>query len=1763
MTECPFCRGALEQADIEAGKCLVCGKKLPKGEVLAPPLEAPGATHDDHRTAATIDAGQGPGQAGGPVSALPAGHFDTGGDPRATIGRSGAEAGDEPNLVIQPRILCDATAAARGARYSAARVAADYEIVGELGQGGMGVVLAARQASINRTVALKKIGPDRANDAESRRKFLTEAVVTGDLEHPNIVPIYDLGKDESGLLFYSMKHVKGTPWDQVIRRNSTAENLEILMKVGDAVAFAHSRNVVHRDIKPENVMLGGYGEVLVMDWGLAVKLDSPAANSAGLGGTPAYMAPEMIFTRPAEIGFAADVYLLGAILYEIVTGDPPHEGATVSACLNAASQNLIRPADKTGELVTISLKAMATLPADRYASVGDFQEAIRQYWSHSQSVLLSDRAAEDLKAAAQREDYDRYARALLGFQEAYELWDGNTRAKEGIAETSLAYARRALSKGNFDLAASLLDEANADHVSLLRDIRAAQREQDARQQRLKTAKRIGAALVATILIVVTVAFCWIKSEYNRAESAKTAAQESEKAAIAEKKEADAQRAKAVAAEESAVRAKDSAEAAQRQETVAKDQAIEARKNAEAAQRSEESAKKLAIQAKIDAENAQKKEEYGAYIARIGLAAAKIDENAFGMARALLDECRPPRLRNWEWGRLDYLCRQCDRNIDVPERIETLALSLDGKRFVTGGLGGTARVWDVDSGKELLRIPTGGQYVFAAAFSPDGRHVALGTDDRPAYLKIYDAATGNLFWEYRSRAASPAGGHEDAILSVAYSGDGKRLLTSSYDNTARLWDLEKRAEIRVFRGHDWWVWSAAFSPDETWIVTASQDGSAVVWDVESGAARATFRGHAGPVYTAVFAPGDHNPPSLPAAGYPLAGHGERPLPAGPIASGGYDKRVILWAPDKVRDFDYGLLRRSGDSEAVSAEGRLPAEIAVLEGHTSAVRAVSFSDDGQLLASGGNDNTVRVWNVGGTRYSGSRQLVKTLRGHGGRVRAVAFMPGGQGENRWLLSAGQDQQVKLWDLACYEEMQILPARADGGPHEPILDAAFSPDGRQIVTACRDRIARLWDRRGQPVLEFKEGHQYLATTAIFYPDMRRLLTAAMDGTTRVWDLASGGQLQVLRKTGASAAVALSHNGKWILTGGDADKLPSPSGRGAEGEGGLKAGTARSGNLGPTSPENPTDADTERLWPAQLWNAETGELTHTFAAHHAEVTAVAFSPDDRLAFTGDGNGRGRLWDLQARSSGGTVQKIHVRGVTAAAFLPRRPWVHGARGLLTASGDNTVAQWDIVAGAAGPSLSLRQLLRHPNAVPSLAVSPDGSCVVTTCADNIVRFWDLARGEVTAMVLAGRDGVVRLMDARNAAEVLQWRESEVAKLRQQRRLKLAADADRQMTAQEKQQADREYRRLDELERLVAGKEELNSAGFSPDGTLAVTTSTNGAVRLWDWHGLREIGAGGHDVGHHAAMVVLGGLDPAFKTEDGQAWSTAFSPNGEYLVTVGGSDARMWRRSDGRETMRLGPQGAVASARFSPDGARVVTASWDNSARIWNAKTGRLERELQGHAGYVNEAVFSRDGSRVLTASDDKTAILWDAETGEILKTLKGHTQRVRSAALFCEEPSGRVQKMITASDDAIVRLWDADGTLVRELKGHTKAVLHVAFSPDGKYVLSGGDDNRAILWDAETGKIRLTLDGHTAGVTAVAFSRDAARAVTGSRDNSVKVWELQTGKELLTLKGHSQEVTGVCFSPDRKTILTCGLDGTWIQWQASDWSGENGPSPAPH
>jgi Leucine-rich repeat (LRR) protein len=347
-----------------------------------------------------------------------------------------------------------------------------------LGEGGMGVVYEAKQTSLNRTTAVKVLRRDRGDDPGRRERFLYEAAVTAELDHPNIPPVHDLGMDEGGRPFYSMKKVVGRSWQEVIGAKSRTENLNILLNVCNAVAFAHSRGVLHRDLKPANVMLGEFGEVLVMDWGLAASLTGqgpaqPLTAGACTAGTPTYMAPEMAMGQIERIGPASDVYLLGAILHEIVTGKAPHHGRTVLDCLRSAARNRIVPAKGKGELFDIARTAMAAEPADRYAGVEQFQRAIRDYLEHAQSLELTAQADEEARKAAKSKRYDLFAKAISGYEQALRLWPGSGPARAGLGSAHLLYAQAALDRGDVDLAESLLDAEAPAHAELIRKVRAA------------------------------------------------------------------------------------------------------------------------------------------------------------------------------------------------------------------------------------------------------------------------------------------------------------------------------------------------------------------------------------------------------------------------------------------------------------------------------------------------------------------------------------------------------------------------------------------------------------------------------------------------------------------------------------------------------------------------------------------------------------------------------------------------------------------------------------------------------------------------------------------------------------------------------------------------------------------------------------------------------------------------------------------------------------------------------------------------------------------------------------------------------------------------------------------------------------------------------------------------------------------------------------------------------------------------------------------
>ncbi len=277
------------------------------------------------------------------------------------------------------------------------------------------------------------------------------------------------------------------------------------------------------------------------------------------------------------------------------------------------------------------------------------------------------------------------------------------------------------------------------------------------------------------------------------------------------------------------------------------------------------------------------------------------------------------------------------------------------------------------------------------------------------------------------------------------------------------------------------------------------------------------------------------------------------------------------------------------------------------------------------------------------------------------------------------------------------------------------------------------------------------------------------------------------------------------------------------------------------------------------------------------------------------------------------------------------------------------------------------------------------------------------------------------------------------------------------------------------------------------------------------------------------------------------SASFSPDGTRVVTASwDTTAKVWDATTGTETLTLkGHTGFVSSASFSPDGTRVVTASGDKTAKMWDAKTGTETLTLKGHTQPVRSASFSPDGMRVVTASWDTTAKVWDATTGTTALTLKGHTLPVHSASF---SPDGT--RVVTASDDETAKVWDAKiGTETLTLKGHTSFVSSASFSPDGTRVVTASGDKTAKVWDAKTGTTTLTLKGHTLPVSSALFSPDGTRVVTASEDKTAKMWDATTGTETLTLKGHTGWVASASFSPDGTRIVTASDDQTVKLWDA--------------
>jgi WD40 repeat protein len=1016
-----------------------------------------------------------------------------------------------------------------------------YRISRELGRGGMGIVYQAWQLSLGRWVALKVLRGGHCADAEHLARFQTEAEVVARLRHPNVVQIYEVG-EQRGQPFLALEFVEGGNLAQ--RLNGTPQPVRVAARLLEvlarAVHHAHRQGVVHRDLKPANVLLTSDSTPKITDFGLAKRLDDAAGptQSGAVLGTPSYMAPEQTTPGRTADGRPADVYALGAILYELLTGRPPFRAPTaVETMLQVISQDPVPPSVLSPkvprDLETVCLKCLHKEPAKRYATAQALAEDLARFLAgeptRARPVPAWERAG---KWARRRPAVAALAAALLAVTlTAFGLvtwqWlraEGERRQAEqqrhqaeALAEAERHAKREAVllsSRLLLERALGLADrgEYGPGMLWLVRALELAPPDAEELQEELRR---------------------FLDSWGTRFHMPRaTLAHQPNRAVVAVAFSPDG---KTVL-------------------TASQDRTARL----------------------WDAATGQPLGEVMRHTGPVRLATFSPDGKA--VATTGLDRTV------WLWGAATG--RPLGQPLRHTHAVCAVAFSPDGQRILTGGggPGATARLWDAGTGQPVGKEIRHNGAITVVSLSPDGKRALTGSADKTA--RLWGAASGEPL--------SLPLGHDGPVTAAQFSPDGKVVVTASSDRTARLWDAFTGQPLGKVMRHDGPVRAAAFSPDGKVLVTGSVDRSARAWNAATGLPSGKPFRHGRPVVGLAFSPDGqalltvgidqvarlwHVATGSP-LGQPLRHDGI--LRAGAfspdgktVVTGGADGNARLW--DLARDCPPPL-RHPGALLALasSPDGKLALTggadriariwdtttgkpLRELRGHVEGVTAVAFRPDGRVVATGGAEGAAQLWDVAAGRPLGQpllhrhgvtallfgpdggtvltrctdhtvrvweaatgRVISGPLR-HEGHPTAVALSPDGQ----TILTGGLDQKARLWEAATGRPMGA-PLRHG----EAILTVAFSPEGN-IALAGGARMTRRWEvatRRpiGAPLRHAAEG----AVSALaFSPDAKTVVTGKADGALQWWDVRAGKSVrEPVRHPGYVTRIAYSLDGRAVL---------------------------------------------------------------------------------------------------------------------------------------------------------------------------------------------------------------------------------------------------------------------------------------------------------------------------------------------------------------------------------------------------------------------------------------------------------------------------------------------------------------------------------------------------------------------------------------------------------------------------------------------------------
>jgi WD40 repeat protein len=929
--------------------------------------------------------------------------------------------------------------------------------------------------------------------------------------------------------------------------------------------------------------------------------------------------------------------------------------------------------------------------------------------------------------------------------------------------------------------------------------------------------------------------------------------------------------------------------------------------------------------------------------------------------------------------------------DQPRGVFSVAYSPDGTALASGSADGTAKVWDLATGRERVTYrghadqsddPTAGKNVLgvaAVAFHPKEAWVASAAGNQ---VHLWAADTGKPV-----KVLAKLDKAEFPLKSIAFSPDGRRLAAGGDDGVVRVFAVDTGKETFKSPARNARVERVAFSRDGKRVAAADANGAA-----------------------AVYAPGAANPVPLNVTVVPAGaclGVAFAPDGAG-LFTGGTDGRVrLIGAP-------------GGAEGAGQPVGGVAREFA---GHDRGINDLAVTPDGQFLVTAGDDKTVRVWDAK------TAAPVRSFQGHLTKVLGVAVRPDG----RQVASAGADGAIRLWDLRPADDHRALTGAAG-----PVWAAAVSPDGKRAAAAGADKVIRVYDPETGKLEATLTGHTAAVTALAFLPDSNRLVSAGGDRTVRVWDVAAGKQLKEL--TGHELpvlAVAVGPDGKRVVSGA-ADRTV----RGWDTEAGkqLWSWAGKSAVTGvavrPGGSQVAAGAADGGLVILDI-TGETPKELHAQTAHVAGVAAVAYSPDGSRLATAGGDGVLRVWAVGGDGRPAPLARFDgqpkpgtpagMAPLAAAAFAP------DGRHLASAGADGVVRVWDIpakaevrglrghpewatavafapdgrrlVAAGADGTVRVFELTPqegsgragHLRAVNAVAVSPDGKTIATASADLTVKLWDRASGRERLTLLGGADdpfavafagpdrvaagGRADTQDAarpetRAAGRVHLWDLGPTPRLAaavpagQVNALAALPDGSRLGVWSARPAPGDEawastFEVLDRAGKVVASVADrgrnVRAAAFSPDLTLAAAGDETGTVRLWDLHKKER----------------AGGDWPLFAQPVGDLGLT---PDNKLLVAADANGLVKVADVARRETLGSvkAVTGGVRGLLVSPTGDTFVTLGADREVRAWSLADPADPKPVRAWplpVG-VNAAAYTPDGKQLVTANADGTAYVLD-------------------------------------------------------------------------------------------------------------------------------------------------------------------------------------------